>query len=57
MDETTTRRPHTVTADDGSFDSGTVEPGQTFSFTIEGNGAVTYACRIHPEMTGTIVVS
>jgi plastocyanin len=48
--------PHTVTADDGSFDSGTLEPGQTFSVTLEGNGPVTYACQIHPDMTGTVTV-
>lgn len=48
--------PHTVTADGGGFDSGTLEPGDTFSVAVEGNGPVTYACMIHPEMTGTIVV-
>lgn len=50
------RAPHTVTADGGAFDSGTLEPGDTFSVAVEGNGPVTYACMIHPEMTGTIVV-
>jgi plastocyanin len=48
--------PHTVTADGGAFDSGTLEPGDTFSVAVEGNGPVTYACMIHPEMTGTILV-
>jgi plastocyanin len=48
--------PHTVTADGGEFDSGTLEPGDSFSVAVEGNGPVTYACMIHPEMTGTIVV-
>ena len=48
--------PHTVTADGGEFDSGTLDPGDTFSVAVEGNGPVTYACMIHPEMTGTIVV-
>jgi plastocyanin len=50
------RAPHTVTADGGEFDSGTLDPGDTFSVAVEGNGPVTYACMIHPEMTGTIVV-
>jgi plastocyanin len=50
------RAPHTVTADGGEFDSGTLDPGDTFSVAVEGNGPVTYACVIHPEMTGTIVV-
>jgi plastocyanin len=48
--------PHTVTADGGEFDSGTLEPGDSFSVAVEGNGPVTYACMIHPDMTGTIVV-
>lgn len=48
--------PHTVTADGGAFDSGSLEPGDSFSVSVEGNGPVTYACTIHPEMTGTIVV-
>ena len=48
--------PHTVTAEDGSFDSGTLQPGQTFSVAIEGNGPVTYRCQIHPDMVGTITV-
>ncbi|HEX6230176.1 MAG TPA: plastocyanin/azurin family copper-binding protein [Actinomycetota bacterium] len=48
--------PHTVTAEDGSFDSGTLEPGQRFSTTPEGNGRVTYRCQIHPEMVGELIV-
>ena len=48
--------PHTVTADDGSFDSGTLEPGQAFSVTFDGNGPIIYACRIHPDMIGTVSV-
>jgi plastocyanin len=46
--------PHTVTAEDGSFDSGTLEPGQTFSVSVHGNGPVTYRCEFHPDMVGTI---
>jgi plastocyanin len=46
--------PHTVTAKDGSFDSGTLEPGQTFTFEF-GSGAVAYVCQIHPEMLGELV--
>jgi plastocyanin len=50
------RTPHTVTADDGSFDSGTLAPGDTFNVAVPRNGPITYACMIHPEMTGTIEV-
>jgi plastocyanin len=47
--------PHTVTAEDGSFDSGEIAPGETFSITLD-SGEVVYACLIHPDMTGTITV-
>lgn len=49
--------PHTVTADDGSFDSGPIGPGQTFTQTFTAAGSVGYHCDIHPQMTGTITVS
>ena len=49
--------PHTVTADDGSFDSGTLQPGGTFSMTFDTPGTFTYHCEIHPNMMGTIVVT
>jgi plastocyanin len=49
-------RTHTVTADDGSFDSGEMTGGAVFSQTLAAVGAVTYHCRIHPEMHGEIDV-
>jgi plastocyanin len=49
--------PHTVTADDGSFDSGELAPGASFSFTFESAGSVAYHCNIHPQMTATITVA
>ena len=48
--------PHTVTADDGSFDSGTLSPGATFSQTFATAGTFTYHCNIHPQMTATVIV-
>lgn len=39
--------PHTVTADDGSFDSGALAAGGSFSFTFTKAGAIAYYCRIH----------
>lgn len=48
---------HTVTADDGSFDSGTVSPNATFSHTFASAGTFTYHCSIHTSMTATITVS
>jgi plastocyanin len=47
---------HTVTADDASFDSGTVADGATFAWTFASAGTVTYHCAIHPTMTGTVDV-
>lgn len=53
--------PHTATASDGSWDSGNLDPGQTFSRTFDTPGTYNYYCRYHgtPEgtgMAGTIVV-
>lgn len=62
---------HTVTADDGSFDSSpncspTVDPlpptgdcmqqGDTFTVTFSAPGTFTYHCKVHPSMTGTVQV-
>ncbi len=49
--------PHTVTADDGAFDSGRMRPGETFSQTFDAAGSVAYHCDIHPQMTGTVTVT
>src|SRR5438105_2790335 len=38
---------HTVTADDGSFDSGSLSPGATYSHTFSQVGIVNYYCKIH----------
>ena len=47
--------PHTVTSDDGQFDSGVLNPGQSFAVTFTGgNGTLTYHCTIHPSMTGSV---
>lgn len=48
---------HTVTATDGSFDSGDLSAvGKTFSHTFGSAGTFTYKCSIHNSMTGTVVV-
>ena len=49
--------PHTVTAFDGSFDSGVLMPGEAFALTFGGSGTVWYFCEIHPFMTGGVTVS
>ena len=47
---------HTVTADDGQFDSGVLDPGDIFVVTVEGSGKLTYHCSLHPEMKGSVTV-
>ena len=49
--------PHTWTADDGSFDSGTLGSGETFEHAFEEAGEYSFFCEIHPGMTGTITVT
>ncbi len=47
---------HTVTSDEGVFDSGNLSKGGTFEFTFVEPGTYNYHCEIHPSMTGTVVV-
>lgn len=44
--------PHTVTATDGSVDSGVIAPGGAFALVIEA--PLDYACAIHPDMQATV---
>lgn len=48
--------PHTITARDASFDSGTLKAGATFSFRFDKPGTFPYLCAFHPDMTGRVVV-
>jgi plastocyanin len=48
--------PHTATADDGSYDTGTIEKGKIGSETFKEAGTFTYFCEIHPTMHGTVEV-
>lgn len=47
---------HTVTADDGSFNSGPIGQNQTFNLTFNTPGTFTYHCSIHPGMKHATVV-
>jgi plastocyanin len=49
-------RTHTVTADGGSFDSGDLAAGATFSITTGAPGSYAFHCRIHPDMVGEVDV-
>jgi plastocyanin len=48
---------HTVTALDGSFDSGDLDPSEGFSWYFDQPGTFAYVCTLHPWMTGKIVVA
>lgn len=48
--------PHTVSATDGSWDSGNLAPGQAYERRFDVAGSYPYLCRYHPGMTGTIEV-
>jgi plastocyanin len=47
---------HTVTADDGSWDSGVLEPGATWRHTFDRAGAYPFHCAPHPFMKGVVSV-
>jgi plastocyanin len=53
-DDSTT---HTVTADDGSFDSANLASDTTFSKKFDKPGTFKYHCSLHSSMTATVVVS
>lgn len=50
--------PHTSTSDDGLWDSGPVNPGQSFTHTFNAAGTFRYHCAFHQSlgMVGTVVV-
>lgn len=53
--------PHTVTADDNSFNSGTVQPGAQYTHTFTKPGTYPYYCALHGGpggigMAGSIIV-
>ena len=49
-------RTHTATAIDGSFDSGGVAGGASFSRRFDQPGVVAYRCRLHRFMRGSVQV-
>jgi plastocyanin len=49
--------PHTLTADDKSFDTGVLNGGSGGTIKLGGPGTYTYHCEIHNYMTGKINVT
>jgi plastocyanin len=47
---------HSVTAVDGSFNSGLINPGKTYRHTFTKPGTYSFYCMPHPFMKGVIVV-
>jgi plastocyanin len=48
--------PHTVTSDKGIFASSVLDTNQKFQFTFKSPGTFPYHCKLHPTMTGRVVV-
>ncbi len=48
--------PHTSTSRDKQWDSGPIQPGASFRFTLSKPGTYVYNCAIHPFMQATVVV-
>jgi len=50
--------PHTATSDATPplFDSGVLDTDQSFKFTFRTAGIYRYFCKVHPHMTGTVIV-
>ena len=46
--------PHTVTANGGSWESQTLEEGQSLKVIVEDRGVYSYFCEFHPHMTGEL---
>ena len=47
---------HTATADDKTFDSGTIAPGKSWTFVASKPGTYAYICTNHPNMKATLIV-
>ena len=48
--------PHTVTASDKAFDSGSIAVSKSWTYVARKPGTFTYACSFHPTMKGDVEV-
>jgi plastocyanin len=48
---------HTVTADDNSYSSSILTRNHAYKHTFSKPGKYPYHCKIHPYMTGTVIVT
>jgi plastocyanin len=47
---------HTVTSNNGTFNSGNLGKDSKFTFTFDSAGTYNYHCSIHPSMTAKVIV-
>lgn len=50
-------RDHRIQANDGSFDTGKLKPGETVKIKFSKAGTFAYSCTLHPREKGTIKVA
>jgi plastocyanin len=50
------QRDHTVAANDGSFASGNIGPGASYTYRFAKDGKFTYGCNLHPRMRAAVNV-
>lgn len=46
--------PHTATAKDGAFDTGTLAKGESATVTVAAAGTYEYICDLHPSMEAVV---
>ncbi len=54
--EDDTAKQHRLVADDGTFDTGVLDPGATYSFTFKTAGTYSFHDQLDPNIKGTITV-
>lgn len=54
--EDDTTKQHHLVADDGSFDTGVLDPGATYPFTFQKAGTFSFQDQLNPNIKGTITV-
>ena len=48
--------PHTVTANDGTFDKTPIAPGERFNWVVNKTGSINYVCSYHPGMGAMLML-
>jgi plastocyanin len=48
--------PHTATSTDGSWDTGTLNTGESKAITFDKAGDYLYSCKVHPNMQARVEV-